>query len=68
MLKNISDLGTILNKTEQQSIKAGKYGKVTCEDGTTFSANAESMDSVVQGGNRWCQDHGHGNASSYLFA
>ena len=69
MLKNISNLGTTLNKKEQQLINGGKagYGTVTCEDGTTFSASAQSMDSVIQGGNRWCQDHGHGGASNYLF-
>ena len=72
MLKNISNLGSTLNKKEQQSINGGRgavsgTGTVTCKDGATFSATAESMDSVVEGGNRWCEDHGHGGGGSYFF-
>ncbi|WGH76798.1 hypothetical protein P8625_06535 [Tenacibaculum tangerinum] len=68
MLKNISNLGSTLNKNEQRLINGGSgYGTVTCEDGATFSASAESMDSVVSSGNRWCEDHGHGGGSTYFF-
>lgn len=68
MLQNISNLGTVITKEEQTNINGGRgYGTVTCADGTTFSAPASSMDSVVQGGNRWCNDHGHGGGSSYIY-
>ncbi|MBA6155643.1 hypothetical protein H3Z83_03785 [Tenacibaculum sp. S7007] len=65
MLENISSLGTVLCKTEQEIINGGGYGKVTCADGSSFSATAESMDSVVTGGDRWCRDRG--GASNYLY-
>ncbi|WP_272149821.1 hypothetical protein [Tenacibaculum aiptasiae] len=67
MINNISNLGTALSKEEQQVINGGGYGTVTCADGTTFSATAASYNSVVQGGNRWCKDHGHGSGASYFF-
>ncbi len=67
MLENISNLGTVISKTEQEIINGGGEGMVTCADGATFSASAESMDSVVSGGNRWCEAHGHGSAKHYLF-
>ncbi|WP_157821921.1 hypothetical protein [Tenacibaculum sp. Bg11-29] len=30
MLKNISNLGSVLNKTEQQSINGGKFTRSAC--------------------------------------
>lgn len=73
MTKNISNLGTVLQATEQKNITGGKfasggYGTVTCADGTTFSAAASSYESVVTNGNRWCLDHGHGGGSTYIYS
>lgn len=67
MINNISNLGATLSKDEQQEIKGGGYGSVTCANGAVFEATAQSMSSVVQGGTRWCQDHGHGSPINFSF-
>ncbi|MCF2874058.1 MULTISPECIES: hypothetical protein [unclassified Tenacibaculum] len=67
MIKNISNLGTLLNKKDLKSIIGGGDGFVQCENGATFSSTAESEQSVIINGSRWCQDHGHGRLSWYYF-
>ena len=56
-----------LTKEEQLEIRGNGEGTVVCADGATFSASASSMDSVRRGGERWCQDHGHGSAVTFLY-
>lgn len=41
------------------------YGFVTCGNGESFDATAESESSVISGGDRWCK--GKGGVSRYMF-
>ncbi len=54
-----------IDRKSLSKIQGSGSGTVTCADGATFSASAESMDSVIQGGDRWCRDHG--GATNYFF-
>ena len=55
-----------ISKELLSEINGSGHGTVQCEDGTQFSAAAESMESVYRG-DRWCRDHGHGGAVAYIF-
>ena len=56
-----------LDKESLSQIHGSGWGTVTCEDGSTFSASASSMEVVRDRGNFWCEHHGHGSGSSYTF-
>lgn len=61
MLKNFSNLGTVLNKTEQQAVNGGneKHLHFECSDGTQFgyigggNAAIESACSSHDGVSNW---------------
>lgn len=56
-----------MDRKAMSNIRGNGYGTVTCQDGTTFSASASSMEAVQSGGDRWCRDHGHGGGATYLY-
>lgn len=68
MLKSILKLNGVqsIDKKSLSKINGGDgYGFVTCENGDSFQATAESEESVIVGGDRWCQ--GKGGVSTYDF-
>ncbi|WP_103069981.1 hypothetical protein [Aquimarina sediminis] len=63
-LKNFSKYK--IDKELLSKINAGGHGLVICGNGESFSAPAESEDSVDRGGERWCRDRGGVIGSVYL--
>lgn len=54
-----------MDKESLSKINGGGTGSVTCGDGTTLTANAESVGSVARGGERFCRDRGGVSEASY---
>ncbi|HAS45208.1 MAG TPA: hypothetical protein DCS93_32290 [Microscillaceae bacterium] len=54
-----------MNKELLSKINGGGQGSVTCGNGDTLTAAAESLDSVARGGKRFCRDRGGVVSASY---
>ena len=48
------------------NINGAGYGTVICENGDRFDAPAESEESVVQGGEKYCQYRGGVSFTMYI--
>ena len=55
-----------LNKEALLEINAAGHGLVICANGESFSATADSEESVNTGGARWCRDRGGARLTVYL--
>jgi hypothetical protein len=63
LLKNLAKYS--IEKKSMSKITGGGGGRVTCNNGESFSADASSNEAVRRGGERWCRSRG--GVSTFLY-